>query len=94
MSIKHFAAPQAHAHHSLVTKFPGPGFNSACEFNFGDKGFAQMGAVVEDHGIWDDAAQYFESQQYARFNAIQRLFYPMLAAISNSKIEKLRASVA
>jgi hypothetical protein len=66
----------------------------SCEFNFGEKGFAQMGAVVEDHGAWEDASQYFATEQYARFNAIQRLLYPILAAISNSKIEKLRASVA
>ena len=65
----------------------------SCEFNFGEKGFVHMGAVVEDHGVWDDASQYFESEKYVRFSAIQRLFYPVIAAISNRNISRLRASL-
>jgi hypothetical protein len=31
---------------------------SSCEFNFGEKGFVHMGAVVVDHGTWDDLSEY------------------------------------
>jgi transglutaminase-like putative cysteine protease len=65
----------------------------SCEFNFGERGFAQMGAVVKDRGVWEDASQFFATGEYVRFNAFQRLFYPVLAAICNSKINRLRASM-
>ncbi len=65
----------------------------SCEFNFGEKGFVHMGAVAEDHGPWDDASQYFATDKYVRFNALQRLFYPAVASMSNANIEKLRASI-
>ena len=64
----------------------------SCEFNFGEKGFVHMGAVVEDHGPWDDASHYFATDRYATFKGPQRLLYPVVAAISNRNIEKLRAS--
>lgn len=64
----------------------------SCEFNFGDKGFVHMGAVVEDHGVWEDASQYFATDRYATFKGVQRLLYPVVASISNRNIEKLRAS--
>lgn len=67
---------------------------SSCEFNFGEKGFVHMGAVVEDHGFWEDPAHYFASGKYPRFNAIQMMGYPMLAALSNRHIEGIRASAA
>jgi hypothetical protein len=65
----------------------------SCELNFGEKGFVQMGAVVEDHGPWDDASQYYATEKYVTFNAVQRLFYPVVAKLSNAKIAKLRASI-
>lgn len=64
----------------------------SCEFNFGEKGFVHMGAVVEDHGPWDDASKYFATEEYTRFNALQRICYPVVAMLSNKNIEKLRAS--
>lgn len=67
---------------------------SSCEFNFGEKGFVHMGAVLEDHGVWEDPAEYFASRKYLRFNAIQMMGYPMLALLANRNIEKIRASAA
>jgi hypothetical protein len=64
----------------------------SCEFNFGEKGFVHMGAVVEDHGTWEDASHYFATDKYASFEGLQRVFYPVVAALSNRNIEKLRAS--
>jgi hypothetical protein len=65
----------------------------SCELNFGEKGFAQMGAVVEDHGSWDDASQFYATEKYVTFNAVQRLFYPVVARLSNANIEKLKSSM-
>lgn len=67
---------------------------SSCEFNFGEKGFVHMGAVLEDHGVWEDPAEYFASSKYLRFNAIQMMGYPMLARLANRNIEMIRASAA
>lgn len=67
---------------------------SSCEFNFGEKGFVHMGAVVKDFGVWEDAADYFASDKYLRPNAIQRMVYPMLAVLSNRNIEGIRAGAA
>jgi hypothetical protein len=65
----------------------------SCEFNFGDKGFVHMGAVVEDHGAWEDASDYFASEKYVEFNSLQRALYPVMAVLSNRNIDRLRASV-
>ena len=34
---------------------------SSCEYNFGEKGFVHMGAVVEDQGVWDDFSDYMST---------------------------------
>ncbi len=65
---------------------------SSCEFNFGEKGFVHMGAVVEDHGVWEDPAEYFASLKYRRLNTIQSMFYPVLALLVNRNVEGIRAS--
>jgi hypothetical protein len=63
---------------------------SSCEFNFGEKGFVQMGAVVEDHGVWDDYSEYMSSNKYSSMNRMQLMAYPLIALISNRNIERLR----
>ena len=63
---------------------------SSCEFNFGEKGFMHMGAVVEDHGTWQDFSEYMSSEKYLGMNPLQRMSYPLLARISNRNIEKIR----
>jgi hypothetical protein len=64
----------------------------SCEFNFGEKGFVHMGAVVEDHGVWEDPSQYFASDKYLEFNAFERRCYPVIAVLSNRNIRRLRRS--
>ncbi len=63
---------------------------SSCEFNFGDLGFVHMGAVREDHGVWDDAADYFASSLYRRRTAFQTAAYPFVAVLANRRIAALR----
>jgi hypothetical protein len=64
---------------------------SSCEFNFGEIGFVHMGAVVEDHGVWEDAAEYFASDKYLRWSAIQTRLYPSLAFLANRNVERIRS---
>jgi hypothetical protein len=65
---------------------------SSCEFNFGDKGFVHMGAVLEDHGVWEDLSQYFDSEKYVRMNPLQTMCYPILASIINRNIRRIRSN--
>jgi hypothetical protein len=65
---------------------------SSCEFNFGERVFVHMGAVLEDHGTWQDYSEYMSSDKYSSMNRMQVMAYPLIAAISNRKIERLRLS--
>ena len=65
---------------------------SSCEFNFGEKGFVHMGAVVEDHGAWEDSSEYFATDKYLRWSAIQLKLYPILAMLANRNIERIRTT--
>ncbi len=66
---------------------------SSCEFNFGEKGFVQMGAVLDDHGRWDDLSEYFASR-YMKLTAVQTLalkfIIPLFSLRTNAIIEKVR----
>jgi hypothetical protein len=64
---------------------------SSCELNFGEKGFVQMGAVIEDHGVWDDFSEYMASDKYFRMNQLQVMVYPIMARMSNINIGKIRS---
>ncbi|MCG6912429.1 transglutaminase-like domain-containing protein [bacterium BMS3Abin03] len=63
---------------------------SSCEFNLGEKGFVHMGAVLEDHGTWDDFSEYMSSKKYSSMNQMQLMVYPMIAVFSNRNIKRLR----
>lgn len=63
---------------------------TSCAFNFGEMGFVHMGAVVDDHGAWDDVADYLASPLYRRMSRLQRLAYPSLAWMANRTIERIR----
>jgi Transglutaminase-like superfamily len=63
---------------------------SSCEFNFGEKGFVHMGAVVEDHGVWSDFSEYMSSDKYTGMNRMQLIMYPLIARISNRNIRSIR----
>jgi len=67
---------------------------SSCEFNFGEKGFVQMGAVVEDHGAWDDYSEYMSSDSYVRMNRVQLASYPLVALMANRTIGRIRTGIS
>lgn len=72
-----------------ISEAKGP---SSCEFNFGETGFVQMGAVVEDHGVWDDFGDYMSSEKYVPLNSFQQTIFPIMAWICNRNVKKIRSS--
>ena len=62
---------------------------SSCEFNFGEMGFVHMGAVMEDHGVWDDFSEYMSSGKYVGMNRMLLMSYPMIARICNRRIKHI-----
>lgn len=66
---------------------------SSCEFNFGEKGFVHMGAVQEDHGVWDDFSDYMSSDKYISMNSLQALLFPTIVRMSNRRINKIRENL-
>lgn len=67
---------------------------SSCEFNFGEKGFVHFGAVVEDHGVWDDALEYFATDKYTGMNTLQRMAFPVIVKLANRQLESIRSRTA
>jgi len=63
----------------------------SCEFNIDKEEFVQMGAVVGDHGIWNDASEFYATENYVRLNAFLMFAYKLMVGGLNKKIEQLRS---
>jgi hypothetical protein len=63
---------------------------SSCEINFGEKGFVHMGALVKDHGVWEDYSEYISSNRYMPMNDEMRDGFPVFARLCNRSIERIR----
>jgi hypothetical protein len=62
-----------------------------CDFNLDEELFVQMGAVVEDHGIWNDPADYFATEQYKNSpNTLVMFLYRMKVGSLNRTCNKMR----
>lgn len=69
-----------------------PGGECSCEFNIDEEVFVQMGAVVGDHGVWDDPADYYATDRYQnRLNTIKMILYRLMIWRVNKKIESMRS---
>lgn len=74
------------------------GFSVACSsgessaaLNLDEEKFAQMDAVAEDQGTWDDPDAYYASPAYRnRPNLFKLLMYRILIGDINRKVERLR----
>jgi hypothetical protein len=64
--------------------------SSSCAFNFGEQGFVHMGAVVEDHGAWDDFSDYMADTRYAGLPSILLPMFPIMAIIGNRRVARIR----
>ena len=61
------------------------------EFNFGEKGFVHMGAVVADHGVWDDFSDYMASDKYLNLKGVRLMVFKSLMRTGNRNIMRIRA---
>jgi transglutaminase-like putative cysteine protease len=69
-----------------------PGGECSSEFNIERETFVQMGAVVGDHGVWDDPVDYYASEKYRnRPSCIKLLIYRLMLGRINGKIESMRS---
>lgn len=76
------------------------GFAIACdedklspELSLNQEQFEQMCAVIEDHGVWDDPIEYYQTNLYRnRPNALKQFLYRLFVPIINARIEKIRRS--
>jgi len=67
--------------------------DSSIELDFNSEKFVQMDAVTEDHGIYDEPIDYFNSSKYKnRPSAFKLFIYKLLIGGINKKVEKLRSS--
>lgn len=68
-----------------------PGGECSCDLDFDQGAFVQMGAVVDDHGVWDDPGDYYASNLYQnRPNHVKLALYQLLIEKVNRKIESMR----
>jgi hypothetical protein len=63
---------------------------TSCEFNFGERGFVHMGAVVKDHGIWDDFSDYMASDKYLALSGFKLKVFLSFTRTGNRNLMKLR----
>ena len=76
------------------------GFAVACppqentsQFNFEQQNFQQMCAVTEDHGLWDEPSEYYQSTLYRnRPSSIKQFLYRLFIPLVNARIEKIRSN--
>jgi len=74
------------------------GFSISCangdsdpELNIDQERFVQMDAVTDDHGIYDEPADYYRSPRYRnRPNALTLLLYRLVVSLANRKVERMR----
>ncbi len=59
-------------------------------FDLSDETFVQMGAVIDDHGVWDDPSDYYASDQYIKIGPIDQFFYKFMYGSFNDNIETIR----
>lgn len=67
-----------------------PDGTCTCSFHFGEKGFVQMGAVVEDLGTWNDAMDFFGSGFFEEMDPRLEALYPKMATLVNRRIRNIR----
>ena len=60
-----------------------------CEGDW-DQGFVQTGALLEDYGKWNEAADFYASKNYQPLNWFHTLTMPMVRGVSNRTIVAFR----
>ncbi|RJR43780.1 MAG: transglutaminase domain-containing protein [Desulfobacteraceae bacterium] len=65
--------------------------DSSAELHLDDEKFVQMGAVVDDHGVWDEPLEYYCSPLYQnRPGMIKLLMYRLSIKAINKRVQGMR----
>lgn len=68
---------------------------ASADLNLDKEAFSQMAAVTDDHGTWNDPADYFASSQYQnRPGPIRMWIYRQVIRRINTRVEWLRCTSA
>jgi hypothetical protein len=61
------------------------------ELSLDDERFTQMGAVIDDHGVWDDPADYYASDNYRnRPSSVKKVCYRWAIRAANQRVAAVR----
>lgn len=64
------------------------------DFSIDIEAFAQMAAVTDDHGTWDEPADYYSSELYQNRPGFLKLWmYRLLISGINQRVEQLRSTL-
>lgn len=65
--------------------------HASAALNIDDEAFEQMAAVTDDHGVWDDPADYYATPLYRnRPGLLRMLAYRLMIGRVNRRVERLR----
>lgn len=64
---------------------------SSADLNLNEEKFVQMDAVIDDHGVWDEPMDYYNSSLYKnRPGFIKLCMYRLMVGRINRRVKKLR----
>jgi len=65
--------------------------NSSIDLDLKNEKFVQMDAVIDDHGIWDDPIDYYQTKNYKnKPGFFKAIIYRLLINKINKRVQKLR----
>jgi hypothetical protein len=65
----------------------------SADFRIDDEQFVQMGAVVADHGVWDEPSDYYRTDNYQnRPNLIKQILYRRMISRVNARVAHMRSA--
>lgn len=66
---------------------------SSIDLDFNKEQFVQMDAVIDDHGVYDEAMDYYNTSKYKnRPNALKLFIYKIFIRSVNNRVKKMRYS--
>jgi hypothetical protein len=64
----------------------------SADFHIDDERFVQMGAVVADHGVWNDPSDYYRTEHYQnRPNFMKLILYRLMIKRVNARVARIRS---
>jgi len=65
----------------------------SAELSFEQEQYSQMGAVSDDHGLWDEPAEFLYGPRYLnKTGPVRRVLYRLILPLVNRRVRQLRAA--